>query len=74
VELVGVDLRVAHQVSQQARFERAVVGDRQRLSRGIGRMPQPDMATSLAHDAVAKVSKARMASRPETTGSPDVIG
>jgi hypothetical protein len=35
-------------------------------------MPQPDMAA--AHDAVASGSNTRMASRPETTGSPDVIG
>ena len=37
-------------------------------------MAKPDMAAALPHDGVPSCSKTRMASRPETTGSPDVIG
>jgi len=45
-KLLGVHLRVAYHVSQQSRFERAMVRDRQRLSRGISRMAQANVVAA----------------------------
>ena len=73
-KLLGIHIRIAHQVSQQARFERAMVRDRQRLSRGIRPVAHPDVAAALPHDAIAELLEDADGLPSGDDGSPDVIG